>query len=545
MAGNESQQRESQESKENQLKVDTGVFGQYLKVSGKTDKFGSEATSIYQGQEKSSSLGETFERSVDQLTRWFIEQESDQIKNTQTVEKEPSDAPPDDIKTCQHQEPRFDLNNAEDYSHRDFIYYRQGNYDQAIANYNQAIQLQPDYAEAFSNRGQAYTRKGDYDQAIVDYDQAIELEPNKPWHYYARAYTFLHIYDFDRARADFEKALNLTGDDYPELRERIQGELEWLRADQVEVDLNQFQYLKDKRERNGDLINKTGIPNYKNALEEDTKRIDRELAGLAEQLSSYDPDHLQDEAFAETRERLNKWQQEYKEAESTNFGFVEPDETEVDEVLLGIAEPGVHEESDSEVSKADTTSPPSGFPPSPPNNKQPKPLPENEEPQGALIWCSEEELNEAQQALEEAREGLSDSERIGVTKEFLTTQVHELSPPQFALWFETRGDVWGHGTKWGNRAVTQWLDESLEHQKRFYQAFQPRTTYIKNELEIISELKHKDLQLAIELTEDLFASLEEKAERFPQLWRRSLKKVKEVKLELEQTRAAQTGNDGS
>jgi tetratricopeptide (TPR) repeat protein len=39
----------------------------------------------------------------------------------------------------------------------------------AIADYNQAIQLNPKYAKAFNNRGFAYNNKGEYDRAIADY----------------------------------------------------------------------------------------------------------------------------------------------------------------------------------------------------------------------------------------------------------------------------------------------------------------------------------------------------------------------------------------
>ena len=43
-----------------------------------------------------------------------------------------------------------------------------GDYDRAIADFDQAIQLKPDYADAYYNRGIAYHDKGDYDRAIAD-----------------------------------------------------------------------------------------------------------------------------------------------------------------------------------------------------------------------------------------------------------------------------------------------------------------------------------------------------------------------------------------
>ncbi|MFN2182777.1 MAG: tetratricopeptide repeat protein, partial [Anaerolineae bacterium] len=44
--------------------------------------------------------------------------------------------------------------------------------DLAIENYTKAIALDPQDAEAYSDRGLAYHDKGDYDRAIADFDQA-------------------------------------------------------------------------------------------------------------------------------------------------------------------------------------------------------------------------------------------------------------------------------------------------------------------------------------------------------------------------------------
>src|SRR5580692_825115 len=85
---------------------------------------------------------------------------------------------------------------AASYSNRGNAYQRKGNLDRAIADYNQAITLDPKNAEAYYSRGYAYrakgdtgraiayvkrgiadTEKGDNDRAIADYNQAIALDP--------------------------------------------------------------------------------------------------------------------------------------------------------------------------------------------------------------------------------------------------------------------------------------------------------------------------------------------------------------------------------
>jgi len=84
-------------------------------------------------------------------------------------------------------------------------------FDKAIANYNEAIRLDPKNATAFSNRGNAYAEKGDTDRAIADYSEAIRL--NYPNAFFNRGFAYAQKGDTDRAIADYSEAIRLSPND--------------------------------------------------------------------------------------------------------------------------------------------------------------------------------------------------------------------------------------------------------------------------------------------------------------------------------------------
>src|SRR5262245_3810841 len=83
-------------------------------------------------------------------------------------------------------------------------------YDQAIADFTQAITLNPQRVEAYHNRGEAYRRKGDYDRALADYSQALTVNPAYAPAYYNRGIVYSNKGDYERALADYTQALTLN-----------------------------------------------------------------------------------------------------------------------------------------------------------------------------------------------------------------------------------------------------------------------------------------------------------------------------------------------
>ena len=58
---------------------------------------------------------------------------------------------------------------------RGIAYKAKDDYDRAIADYTDAIRLDPKNDTAYDRRGDAYRAKGDFDHAIADYGEAIRL----------------------------------------------------------------------------------------------------------------------------------------------------------------------------------------------------------------------------------------------------------------------------------------------------------------------------------------------------------------------------------
>ena len=99
-------------------------------------------------------------------------------------------------------------------------YYETGEYSKAIAEYNKAIELNPNKALAYFNRAYAYGEIGKYDKAIADYSKAIELNPGDAQAYYNRGLDYHNIGEVSKAVSDLERCIGLSTD--PELTKDAQ-----------------------------------------------------------------------------------------------------------------------------------------------------------------------------------------------------------------------------------------------------------------------------------------------------------------------------------
>jgi len=96
------------------------------------------------------------------------------------------------------------------YFNRGNSYYIKKEYDQAITDYSAVIVLNPQLPDAYKSRGRAYKAKDKHDQAIRDFSRVIILTPQDADAYHYRGISYRWKRDFDRAIADYDMALRIN-----------------------------------------------------------------------------------------------------------------------------------------------------------------------------------------------------------------------------------------------------------------------------------------------------------------------------------------------
>jgi len=85
-----------------------------------------------------------------------------------------------------------------------------GDYRAAIADYSQAIAINQQYASAYDNRGNAKAELGDNQGAIADFNQAIAINPQFAYSYYNRGNSKRNLGDKQGAIADYSQAIAIN-----------------------------------------------------------------------------------------------------------------------------------------------------------------------------------------------------------------------------------------------------------------------------------------------------------------------------------------------
>ena len=102
---------------------------------------------------------------------------------------------------------------ADDHIRRGIAYRREEKFEQALAEFEQAVGINPDNPDAWYHRGLAWGLMGEHRRAIADFTHAIALAPEYADAYNCRGYALLCLAEYRLALRDLEQASRLNPDD--------------------------------------------------------------------------------------------------------------------------------------------------------------------------------------------------------------------------------------------------------------------------------------------------------------------------------------------
>jgi tetratricopeptide (TPR) repeat protein len=113
---------------------------------------------------------------------------------------------------------RLDPDSSLAYSNRGILWREKKDLDRAIADFTDAIRIEalprsdlpgPGYVNIYTNRGLAWQAKGDWDHALADYNQAIRFDSKDAEAFYYRAQVYASKHELDNAISDLDVAIGL------------------------------------------------------------------------------------------------------------------------------------------------------------------------------------------------------------------------------------------------------------------------------------------------------------------------------------------------
>jgi len=170
---------------------------------------------------------------------------------------------------------RLNPNGAMYYNNRAIAYRAKGELDRAIADYDYAIRLDPKHANAYLNRANIHAERGELDLAIADYTAAIRVDPKYASAYRGRGDAYQTRGDLPRAIADYSEAIGIAPKNEAFFQARGRADMYAGMLPKALADLNQASELDPKDPYTAlwlDIVNKRS--NLPSQLAEATEQID-------------------------------------------------------------------------------------------------------------------------------------------------------------------------------------------------------------------------------------------------------------------------------
>ena len=119
-----------------------------------------------------------------------------------------------------------------------------GRYPEAVADFEQASELDSDNPQYYGQRGDVHIRTGELDVAIEDFTTALSHSSRFAWGYQGRGRAYLAKGDGEKAVADFNQALRLKPNDFILLTQRGRASNLAKRYDQAVSDISKAMKLE-------------------------------------------------------------------------------------------------------------------------------------------------------------------------------------------------------------------------------------------------------------------------------------------------------------
>jgi len=108
---------------------------------------------------------------------------------------------------------KYNPNVSNFYTSRAIYHIRTGRFEKAIEDYTSVIEIEPENVDVLARRGGlGYRFIREYKKALADCNDAINMDPDASLPYYFRALIFIDMKNYDKAKKDLKKASALNTD---------------------------------------------------------------------------------------------------------------------------------------------------------------------------------------------------------------------------------------------------------------------------------------------------------------------------------------------
>ena len=105
---------------------------------------------------------------------------------------------------------RLDPKGCSTYARRGTAWSKQAHIDEALADFDTALRLNPYYVVALNNRANVWFKKGEFRLAIKDYTAALQIKPVAEDLYFNRAIAWARLGEQGRAMQDYSETIRLN-----------------------------------------------------------------------------------------------------------------------------------------------------------------------------------------------------------------------------------------------------------------------------------------------------------------------------------------------